>query len=645
MKKNTPVSLKQFGSAGFIVKSGEGMAVDLDKLESSAQFALFAERVFAANYYFSDLDYAAFEQLLCAYTPAMLQSRPSATAGKSGVLRFAAEVVAFPAERRPLYRMPFRTEDQEALYLFEPVMLEKTVQQPLYGQGADGSVQIVGHEEALFQERATLSFDEFVADMWQKGIRFGLDAVGVREILASGKTGKLAIARPKPPIDGIGASLQEQSDKLYRDDTPRRLSNGLFDLKQFKNRFPQIKAGERLLKKMPCIAGTPGMTIEGQVIDAAPPLDFDISTVAGPGTRIERGPDGIFIVADINGFLNINSASNSIAVTEKIISHGGVSMRTTGDLALDGEFFEEHGEVQESRVIKGRNITIHADVYGKIMSRGGEILLKQNLVGGSAHNQHGDVRVEGLSSNALIQAPEGCVCVGRAENAVICARQIQIESAVNCILVADQLQVQSASGCLIAGKDIRIETAGSRRHIQTMISVLLPDLSSFNQEISALRQQIDESEQKIEQLRQKALAFSQNEEVMNYLMVMDKLQRKEISLPAVQVESLKKTGVRIEPLLRATAKIKAAMHTLRTRQVALREQIASIKQEENAIASGVSCEIQLPEPDTQIRTLRRTLAELYEASPRELKTLLQIEAGDHHLPLSRSGGAFCWQPE
>jgi hypothetical protein len=59
-------------------------------------------------------------------------------------------------------------------------------------------------------------------------------------------------------------------------------------------------------------------------------------------------------------------------------------VRTTGDLLLTGEVYEQHGEIQEKRVVQCRSITAYADVFGRIVSSGGVVCLKHNLVGGSA---------------------------------------------------------------------------------------------------------------------------------------------------------------------------------------------------------------------------------------------------------------------
>ena len=42
---------------------------------------------------------------------------------------------------------------------------------------------------------ASLDLDEFIADMWSKGIRFGIDVAAVRAAIASGKSERVIVAQ------------------------------------------------------------------------------------------------------------------------------------------------------------------------------------------------------------------------------------------------------------------------------------------------------------------------------------------------------------------------------------------------------------------------------------------------------------------
>src|SRR5690606_23674360 len=101
-------------------------------------------------------------------------------------------------------------------------------------------------------ERQTLlDADEFVADMWVKGIRFGAEVDAIRRHIEAGAAGRYVVARRMEPRNGDDARVEEITSDLHRSDAPRELANGKLDLMSFQNRFPQVAAGTRLLRKVP----------------------------------------------------------------------------------------------------------------------------------------------------------------------------------------------------------------------------------------------------------------------------------------------------------------------------------------------------------------------------------------------------------
>lgn len=638
----------EFGSSSFIVRSPEGVFVDLSMLESSSQFALFAARVFSSGYHFAALDYATFLELLSDYTPEKLSvavSRIQAT-GKAATVRFASDILALAPERIALYRAP-RMISGTAEYLFEPVMIEKTVEEPLFAETEGGAMEIVGTEQRVISEKTALIFDEFVAAMWMRGIRYGIDFATVQEFMRTGKSGRVVFARPLLPRGGRDSNLKEETDRLYRDNAPRELSGGKVDLKQFKNRFPQIRQGEYLLKKTPRVLGVPGMDISGNVIEPPLPEDFDLSALAGPGTQVDRTAEGEFIVASMDGFLNIDIKTNRITVTEKIVSYGGVSMRTTGDIMLDGEHFEEHGEIQEKRLVEGKNITVFADVFGQVVSSGGKIHFKQNLVGGSATNHDGDIVIDGLTSNALILAKYGDIVINRAENSVIVGKKVIVESAVNCTIVGDEIEIETSEGSAIAGKSIRIGSAGPRKENQTIVSVRLPDLSGFDARFAAIGKRVGEIDAEVEARRMKIRPLSEQKDVRNYFLIAGKLQRKEIVFTDEQKANWQKLGSRVAPILKVLSAVNAEMRVLQQEKDALLEEAVVLETEKAEASAGVVCAIGMATGDTLLRTRQSPLdaPPLSDLPAKELRVRLR----DTGLPEERllSGGSvnFSWKYE
>ena len=643
MPTSLPTFFKQFGDTHFIRVDGSGVHVDLAALESSTQFCDFIDRVVAAGFYFKQLDYPAFLDLVSRYSPEMLATRAEVSMGKVGLCRFAASVAPFEPSRQALYRVPFVADDS-AEYLFEPVMMDKTVSVPLYDTLEDGSQEVVGSEERTVQVRTKLDFDEFVVAMWAKGIRYGLKEDVVRAAMTDSRFARIAIAQALPVTPGTDADLLEIGSKLHRDDAPLKLPNGAIDLRHFGNRFPQVKAGERLMQKIPCVQGKPGFSLMARPTTPPAPEDFDLAPLAGEGTTIAKSDAGEFLVARIDGFLNIDTASSRISVTEKIINYSGVSLRTTGDIALQGDHFEEHGEVQEKRVVKGKNITVMADVFGEVISQGGVIHLKQNLVGGAATNDDGDIIIDGLTSNATLVAKKGRIVLSRVENSVIIGQSVEIDSAVNSCVLADSVAIRTALGCQIAGKQIHLEQADARRHTPTTVSIMLPDLVMLKVRINEMRLRTSEITGEIDALRAQYDALVADTEVRNYLAIAGKVQRKELTLNATQKSSLLAIKQRIAPSLTAAAATNQQIQALIAEQKDLIQRATGIREQGARAMATVSCLIDQPSDDIHIRKLYAQAAVLFELPPRDLRQMLS-EQGQPEERLPVSGEPFSWRPQ
>lgn len=618
----------------YIFKRKEGLFVDLGWLESAGDFQAAVDQIFSSGAYFLDLDYEKFIQLLYLTDPVAV--RNTAMAGDSRlVVRFAADVVAFAPQRRGLYKA-VKIGNGEAEYYFEPVFLEVVIEDPVYRDGAP--VDIV---KKTVMNRTSLTFDEFVADMWNKGIRFGIDADTVRAIIASGKSERIVIARRLEPVLGKAADIKELAKELHRDDAPKELPNGRLDLRQFKNRFPQINKGILLIKKIPRVMGTTGFEISGKPIEPPIPKDFNLADLSGPGTGVEHYNEGEFIVSLQDGFLNLDTQTNQISITEKIINREGVSVKTTGDLLLTGDEYEEHGEVQERRVVEGNNLVMHADVFGTVSSRGGDILLKRNLVGGSALNQEGDIVVKGVASGATLQTRKGTVTLARAENCVVVATKVVIDKAANCDILADEILIGTAEGCALAGKTIALGSAAPRKQSEMLVFVPVPDLGEFDRKIVALQDKIAEIDLAVRKKSQALESVTAQADVKKYLMVAAKVKKGEITLTPEQQGSLQKLAATVGPALKLVAKVNAEIKASLAEKQAVADQAALLAQHRKDVESGVSCAIANIGGEVLVRAFKVTPENehaLYDIPLNNLKaTLRGTSMGGETLYAGRSG--------
>jgi uncharacterized protein len=576
-----------------------GIFVDLSLFPVGGGFAEFLDRLFGAGARFRGLDHSLLTDLLYNFD-AILSSN-----GANAKVKLAVDVVDFPSRRKALYKaVKVDAESKRAEYLFEPVQIEVDTEVPVYGEpGADGVAPIIGSARKSELRPTKLDLDEFIADMWLKGVRFGLDVEGVAAAILRGEAIRMEIARQLDATEGSDAEIEEANDALRRDNSPKKLPNGMADLRRFQNRFPQIAKGARLLKKKKRVLGKPGFKVSGMMIEPPLPVDFDLLTLAGEGTRVENQGVNEFIVASRDGFLSLDIATNHISVTEKIENKSGVSIRTTGDLSLGGDEFIEHGEVQEGRVVEGKNMTFRSDVYGEVVSQGGFILLEKNLSSGHAISYDGDVTSNGRMLNSIIEAWDGIVTAKYAEGCLIMGESVAVERAVNCEILAMKVQIGSAEGCGIAGKNVCIGSSKERRDRQNIVSMLVPGLTQIDAQINQVRRTIVECRQVIEAREQELAGIRADEEVAKYLALETSIKQGSVKLNTAQQDNWQK-------MINKFARINRAMDRLNEDIQGQTERIAAFEQELKYLMAArvkcgadIHCEIVEVAGDTRVRTM------------------------------------------
>ena len=627
---------------GFIVRDDGGLSVDLSLLDGSAEFRAWVDQAFIRGICFRELDYPAFVRMAFDCEAGRVDDaiQACAAAGQPPRVRFAAGMTHILPVRIPLYR-GLKISGARAEYLFEPVSIDCTVPRTAAGGSADGP------EFETVTQKTRLDFDEFIAQAWLKGLRCGIDESAVREAIDSERTGRVVIAHAVPPGAGRDAGVEELSAGMHRDDAPGLLPDGRVDLARFRNRFPQIRAGEKLLRKLPLVLGDPGRELDGRAVAPALPKDIDFAALAGAGTRVESTPEGEFLVATSDGFLDIDEASSKVSVTDKIVNRAGVSLRTTGDLVLMGDDYEEHGEIQEGRVVEGLNVTTFADVFGKIVSRGGAVVLKKNLSGGSIVNPGGQVAVEGRVSGATILAPDGEVTLQHAENSLIVGRRVVVrERAVGCDILADELDIALAEASVLAGRRIAVAQVRPHGPAETVVSVLLPPEDAQGGLIKAARAQLDELQAADEQARQVMDTLRVRPGVANYLTVAARVHRQEIALNAEQQAAFHKLRDNVSPVLKAMAQLSEQGKARAAHREKLLAAIAGVEAARQAAAESIDCRIDdiAGELIVRARYLNADAKPPQGLAQGELRAFLRAAPGGSRPLFAGSSGNFEWSP-
>ncbi|GGB82741.1 flagellar assembly protein A [Pseudoduganella buxea] len=570
-------------------------------------------RIFASGGHFTGLDYDVFLRHVFGPLPVPIE----------GPVRLAAGIEPFIPARRALYKS-VRIVQGEAHYCFEPVFLDA-------GAGRPPAVR--------------LSFDEFVADMWAKGIRFGIDADAVRAAIAGGRTLRCVVARRRDPVPGQDARVAEVADTLHRSNAPRELPGGRLDLHSFQNRFPQVAARQRLLRKVPRTAGTTGFELSGIAIAAPAGRDVELVTVAGPGTVIEHADGTDYLVAAVQGFVSVDHRSARVSIGAKIVNRDGVSTRTTGNLQLQGDY-EEFGEVQEKRIVEGAGITIHGDVFGRIVSRGGTITLRRNLMGGAAVNADGDIRVGGVAANAVLRTRAGEVHVLRAQNCVIAGTTVHIRHAVNCEIVADTVVIGCATGCAIAARHIAIDIAGPRKQNEMNLFALVPDTARHDAEVADFAARAAAYGRLTQRHTEAIGELRARQDVRGYLALAQRVRQGEVHLTPPQLALFRKMAAKAAPVLQEVGKLTLAARQARSQQVAMGEQALAARRRRDALAGDVRCQVGQLAGETQLRILAVDpyAAPAWHMTSQEVRARLRGAAQQHAPVAGGSAGALAWQP-
>ena len=605
----------------FVYNRADGVFVDLPKLSvAEGGFERFVERLFESGARFTGLDYDLFLKLL--YDEEWLAE----TKDKTTSLKVAESIVRFLPERQALYRkVKVLPKDTRAEYMFEPVSIEESYQSALYGEPEGGVAPVVGYETKTRDVPTRLDFDELVADMWLKGVKFGLREEAIRKTIASGETVRLPIALHIDPTESRDAEIIEVCADLHRDNSPRILANGRADLSVYKNRFPYVKKGTRLLKKVPRKLGKPGRKVTGELIEPDMPLDLDLAKLSSLGTAVEQGKDGEYVVATMDGYVGIDAKLNSISITEKIETKEGISAKTTGDLALAADEFIEHGEVQEGRTVKGKHMTFLSDVFGNVIADGGDIRISGNLSGGRVESHGGNVTLGKRATRAVVIARDGELTATQCESSMLIARVVHIEHAVNCEIVADEVYADVIEGCLIAGKLVRIRSAGERRGTETLVTMVVPDGSILGQGIADTRKVLAEAQAAVAGKMAEIEALKSEPEFVKFLALHDRIESGAIKLTAEQAGNWQKLVEKHSKAAQQLASLKREGDALAASVGELEETLVSMEQEQQEMGKDVSCTIERVEGHTVGQTMRTTngLDSLGVMSVSEIRNTLQ----------------------
>jgi hypothetical protein len=287
-------------------------------------------------------------------------------------------------------------------------------------------------------------------------------------------------------------------------------------------------------------------------------------------------------------------------------------------------------------------MTFHADVYGDVVSQGGFILLEANLSGGSAKSYGGDVTSRGRAFNSVIEASSGQVTLHYAESCLIVGESVVIDRAVNCEIVAKELQIGTSEGCHIAGLNVQINSVVARRGKETLIMMLVPDLSVLEAQIKQMSCEIDGCNKIVEAKEAELVQLKSDPEFAKYLGLATSIRQGKIQLSAAQQESWQKMTARFTVQMGTGSRLTTEKREQLARaQIFIQEQSHLLDAREK-LCEKIGCDITTVAGDTRVQSRVATLASFQLAKPAEIKARLREQDIKFQSLFADDTGGFKW---
>lgn len=510
---------------------GEELFIDLEENISKENFIDFINNVFKNDCYFKNLDYEIFKKIIYD-----LNSYKSSLENKN--LKLSWIIKRFDIDRKSKYQEPKKDGKDSAEYsfckLYEDIEVDwKTIEKDVF-----------------------LDIDEFIASMWNYGIRYWLDIVKIEDIIKNKKSDRIIIAKSLDPIPWIDARLLTMIN-LWMDSELQTKTGGLINLKNYKRVFPQIKSWVKIYQKINKTPWYNWINIYWEEILPLAPKDIvleDIIEEIDSWVKIVEELWIKFIISEIDGYitplqwkynsqkvwedekhlmeLNIDQIIWKLKITKEIDL--GIVWPDTWDIStfwdikakwlfkwysIKSNKLEVTWEVSWDILCKNDiNINWHVNWWhnSKIISIEWNILIKWNVF-----------------LNSHIQALNWLVDLQNIETSTIIWKKIKIKNARKTIFIWEDIEIEwVCSDCIfILTNTLSANTIQLKQNTENSIFIIAPP--NFEQEIEKCSKQINEindKKNKIElliiKIKESNKQITNNEKIQNYLKIGKKIKEK-----------------------------------------------------------------------------------------------------------------------
>jgi len=201
-----------------------------------------------------------------------------------------------------------------------------------------------------------------------------------------------------------------------------------------------------------------------------------------------------------------------------------------------------------------------------------------------------------------------------------------------------------SEACAMAGKTIRVRIARARRELDSVLLVLVPDLSSYEVQITALHKKRAALEKSIAGHRARIEALRGENDVAKYLLLAGKLRNHELTLSPEQQVGWRRLAALVAPVVRTLVQLGEVVNELLAESNALSEQVKAVIDAREESCSGVMCAVEKVEGETRVSAVMVRLADppLSALPGKDLKVRLRRTDATTKLLFAGVGGHFEW---
>lgn len=257
----------------------------------------------------------------------------------------------------------------------------------------EATLLVTAPEEGLPFSQQLL--EQAVAAVQKAGVTEGLIQVAIEEAVRFPGTPQV-IAEGKPPQKGEDARLEWHVDPRPTG-LPLIMENEKVDFHSL-NLVQNVAKDQLLVTKIPATRGTPGVNVEGRVLEPTPGRDIPLPG----GQNVYADPEGLRLFASVAG--HVVTHGNRVNVLPVFEIKGNVDY-STGDVHFVGTVVVRGNVTSGFTVEAEQDIEVHGYVDAGFLRAGGHVHVRSGIQGAG----RGTVKADGNVSaryieNAVVEA-------------------------------------------------------------------------------------------------------------------------------------------------------------------------------------------------------------------------------------------------